>query len=106
MSKDRSGGTPAPSQDPTQSKAPDPGSPASSRAELEAFLARVNTLDSAVKAGGRFAEHLGLQHAGLIPGRLPAHGRIKRKNQPSAPAGLDRRVERVDASEERLKLRA
>ena len=53
MSKDRSGGTPAPSQDPTQSKAPNPGSPASSRAELEAFLARVNTLGPAVKAGGR-----------------------------------------------------
>lgn len=53
MSKDRSGGTPAPSQDPTQSRAPDRVSPASSRAELEAFLARVNTLGPAVKAGGR-----------------------------------------------------
>jgi hypothetical protein len=53
MSKDRSGGTPAPSQDPTQSKAPDRASSASSRAELEAFLARVDTLDPAVKAGGR-----------------------------------------------------
>jgi len=53
MSKDRSGGTPAPSQDPTQSRAPDRAPPASSRTELEAFLARVNTLGSAVKAGGR-----------------------------------------------------
>ena len=53
MSKDRSGGTPAPSHDPTQSRAPDRAAPASSRAELEAFLARVNTLDPAVKAGGR-----------------------------------------------------
>ena len=53
MSKDRSGGTPAPSRDPTQSSAPDRAPPASSRAELEAFLARVNTLDPAVKAGGR-----------------------------------------------------
>jgi len=53
MSKDRSGGTPAPSQDPTQSRAPDRAAPASSRAELEAFLARVNTLDPAVKAGAR-----------------------------------------------------
>ncbi len=53
MSKDRSGGTPAPSQDPTQSRAPDRAPPASSRTELEAFLARVNTLDPAVKAGGR-----------------------------------------------------
>jgi len=53
MSKDRSGGTPAPSQDPTQSRAPDRAPPASSRTELEAFLARVNTLGPAVKAGGR-----------------------------------------------------
>src|SRR5208282_5367105 len=53
MSKDRSGGTPAPSQDPIQSRAPGRAPPGSSRAELEAFLARVNTLDPAVKAGGR-----------------------------------------------------
>jgi hypothetical protein len=53
MSKDRSGETPAPSHDPTQSRAPDRAPPASSRTELEAFLARVNTLGPAVKAGGR-----------------------------------------------------
>jgi len=53
MSKDRSGGTPAPSQDPTQSRAPDRAPLASSRAELDAFLTRVSTLGPAVKAGGR-----------------------------------------------------
>ena len=53
MSKDRSGGTSAPSQDPTQSRAPDRAPPGSSRAEIDAFLTRVSTLGPAVKAGGR-----------------------------------------------------
>src|SRR5271165_621969 len=53
MSKDRSGATPAPSHDPTQSRAPDRVPPASSRAEIDAFLTRVSTLGPAVKAGGR-----------------------------------------------------
>jgi hypothetical protein len=53
MSKDRSGGTPAPSHDPTQSRAPDRVPPASSRAEIDAFLTRVSTLGPAVKAGRR-----------------------------------------------------
>ena len=53
MSKDRSGRTPAPSHDPVHSRAPDPAPPASSRAEIDAFVSRVSTLGPAVKAGGR-----------------------------------------------------
>ena len=36
---------------------------------------------------GRFAEHVGLQAAGLVPGRLPAHGGIEREDEPAARAG-------------------
>ncbi len=53
MRKDRSGRTPEPSRAPAQSRAPDGAPAASSRADIEAFLARVNALGPAVKAGGR-----------------------------------------------------
>jgi len=53
MSKDRSSRTPVPTDDAVHSKAPERPAPASSRAELDAFLARVGTLGPAAKAGGR-----------------------------------------------------
>ncbi|MGA3309811.1 MAG: VWA domain-containing protein [Xanthobacteraceae bacterium] len=53
MSKDRSGRTPAPSDDLIHSRAPDRASAASSRAELDAFLTRVSTLGPAANTGGR-----------------------------------------------------
>ncbi len=47
------------------------------------------------------AEHVGLELAGAIPGRLPAHRGIERKDQPAALAGLGhrRRTERFDLIE-------
>jgi hypothetical protein len=53
MSKDRSGYTPAPSSEPTNTRAPDRNPAPSSRADLDAFLSQVNALGPAVKAGGR-----------------------------------------------------
>jgi hypothetical protein len=50
MSNDRSGQTPAPSP---QSKAPERAPAASPRAEIDAFLSRVNELGPAVKTGAR-----------------------------------------------------
>ena len=38
----------------------------------------------------RLAEHVGLQPAGGVPHRLPAHGGVERKDQPAALAGLRR----------------
>ena len=53
MSNDRSGRAPAPSQDQTRSEAPAGPPAASSRAEIEAFLTHVRTLDRAVEPGTR-----------------------------------------------------
>ena len=39
----------------------------------------------------RLAEHVGLQPAGGIPHRLPAHGGVEREDQPAALAGRGRR---------------
>ena len=61
----------------------------------------IHKLDIEAATTGRpFAEHIGLQHAGLIPRRLPAHGRVERKNQTATRARLDRGAERTDAVEE------
>ena len=47
----------------------------------------IDELDIEPAGGGRFAKHIGLQPTGAIPGRLPAHGGIQRKNQPAALTG-------------------
>jgi hypothetical protein len=52
----------------------------------------------------RFAEHLALQPAGGIPGRLPAHGGIERKDQPAALAGFDRGRKRAGTLQECIDL--
>jgi hypothetical protein len=66
----------------------------------------INELDVEAATGGRFAEHIGLKHAGLVPRRLPAHGRIEREHQPTAPASLDRRPKRIDLTKEGIEVRA
>ena len=53
MSKDQSRQTPASRPEPTHTRSPEPAPAASSRAELDAFLARVSALGPAVKTGGR-----------------------------------------------------
>ncbi len=53
MSKNRSGQTPAPSPSPAETKVPDGNPASSSRAELDAFLNQVKTLEPAAKASGR-----------------------------------------------------
>ncbi len=53
MSNDRAVDAPAPSQDGTQSKAPDRAPAVSSRADVDAFLDQVRTLGPAVRAGTR-----------------------------------------------------
>ena len=53
MSKDRSGDTPAPSTESTNPRAPERAPAASSRAELDTFLAQVNALGPVNKGGGR-----------------------------------------------------
>ena len=40
--------------------------------------------------GGRFAIHFCLKLTRLVPGRLPAHGRVERKDEPPARAGWRR----------------
>ena len=60
----------------------------------------IDELDVEPAGGSRFAKHIGLQPAGAVPGRLPAHGGIERENQPAALTGLDRRAERFDALQE------
>jgi hypothetical protein len=62
--------------------------------------AKIDKLDGEAADGGRVAEHFGLQHAGLIPCRLPAHGRIERVNEPAAPICFSRRAECIHAAEE------
>src|ERR1700691_2175927 len=53
MSKDRSDHTPAPSNDAHRSQAPDRAAGASSRAQIDAFIADVNALGPEVTAGQR-----------------------------------------------------
>jgi hypothetical protein len=40
----------------------------------------VRQLDVEPADCGRFLEHVGLQPAGLVPGRLPAHGGVEGKD--------------------------
>ena len=70
-----------------------------------AQAAEINQLDIEPADAGRFAEHVGLQGAGRIPGRLPAHGGIERKDQPPALAIRGRGPERAHAFDERVNLR-
>ena len=53
MNNDRSEHAPAPSRDPQHSRPPDRAPAASSRAEIDAFLANVSALGPAVAAGAR-----------------------------------------------------
>ncbi|HML09100.1 MAG TPA: VWA domain-containing protein [Xanthobacteraceae bacterium] len=53
MSKDRSGPAPAPHHDPAPTEARERAPVPSTRAQIDAFLARVNTLAPAATAGGR-----------------------------------------------------
>src|SRR5215831_7857726 len=46
--------------------------------------AKINELDVEAADTGRFAEHIHLKFACGVPGRLPAHCGVKRKNQPAA----------------------
>ena len=57
-------------------------------------------VESADRRG--LAEHVGLQPAGRVPGRLPAHGGIEREDQPPALAGGGRRPERAHLRQERV----
>ena len=66
----------------------------------------IDELDIEAADGGGFAEHVGLQPAGGIPGRLPAHGGVEREDQPAALAGLGRWAERVDPAQEGIDLGA
>ena len=54
----------------------------------------------------RLAEHVGLQPAGRVPSRLPAHGRVEREDQPPSPAGFGRRSKALHLGEEGVDLRA
>ena len=49
------------------------------------FVVEVRT-GAAAADRGRLAEHVGLQRAGCIPGRLPAHGGVEREDQAPARA--------------------
>ena len=50
----------------------------------------VDELDVEPADRRRLAEHVGLQPAGGIPGRLPAHGGVEREDQPAAlPGAVD-----------------
>ncbi len=46
----------------------------------------IDQLDIEPAGACRLAEHVGLQRAGGIPGRLPAHGGVEREDQPPALA--------------------
>jgi hypothetical protein len=56
----------------------------------------VDQLNVEAADGGGFAKHVCLELTGPIPGRLPAHCRIKRKDQPAASPGLNRGPKRFD----------
>src|SRR6185312_14458083 len=67
--------------------------------------AKIDELDVEAAGAGRGAKHVGLQRAGRVPGRLPAHGGVERKDQPAALARRACRPERAYALEERGNLR-
>ena len=46
-------------------------------------------LKDAFADGGRFAEHLRLKLTRLVPGRLPAHRRVEREQEPPAVTALN-----------------
>ncbi len=64
----------------------------------------IDELDIEAADGGCFAEHVGLQTARGIPGRLPAHGGIEREDKAAALAGHDSGAERVNAVQEGINL--
>ena len=67
--------------------------------------AEIDQLDIEPADRRRLAEHVGLQRAGGVPGRLPAHGGVEREDQPPAFAGGRRRAERAHLVDECLDLR-
>ena len=56
----------------------------------------IGKLDAEAAGLGDGIEHLALQRTGEIPGRLPAHRRIQRQDQ---PAGIGRRRQRASAAD-------
>ena len=66
--------------------------------------AEIDQLDIEPADRRRLAEHVALQRAGGVPGRLPAHGGVEREDQPPAFAGGRRRAERAHFVEEGLDL--
>ena len=65
------------------------GNPSRRAAFVEATV--VDEADIETADRGRLAEHVGLQRAGHVPGRLPAHGGVEREYQPAPCAGGMRR---------------
>jgi hypothetical protein len=65
----------------------------------------VHELDIKAADTRRFAEHLCLQCAGCIPGRLPTHRGIERKYQPAAAASRRRRPKRAHLIDKILNFR-
>ena len=56
--------------------------PAAGAAFVQAAIIHQADIEAADRR--RLAEHVGLQRAGHVPGRLPAHGRVEREHQPAA----------------------
>jgi hypothetical protein len=52
--------------------------------------------------GGRFAKHLRLKLTRLVPGRLPAHRRVEREQEPPAVTALNCRIKRASLAEKRV----
>jgi hypothetical protein len=58
-----------------------------------AQAAEIDELNVEAAYARRLAEHVRLQGAGGIPGRLAAHCRVEREDQPAAMPGCSRRAE-------------
>src|ERR1043166_9399120 len=80
------------------------GDPAGRATFVEAAV--VNELHLEPADRRRLAEHLALELAGGIPGRLAAHGGVKREDQPPALAGFEGRRQGTGAGDEGVDLRA
>ena len=61
------------------------GNPSGGAALVEAAI--IDEPDIKAAECGRLAKHVGLQRAGHVPGRLPAHRGIEREHQPAPGAG-------------------
>src|SRR5262245_3847254 len=80
--------------------------PVRNPARCAAFVqsTKINELNVEPANASRFLKHVGLQCACGVPGRLPAHSRIKRKEQTASGALRARRSERADAFKKRFNL--